>query len=124
MIYLDTNVLIRLDARDLGWLSVAARRALDRGEPVTSPASVLELELLHEVGRLKPSAEKLLAGLVADIGLRICDLAFKTVMEHSLKEGWSRDPFDRLIVGNAQAAKAPLVTKDERILRNYSRAIW
>ena len=91
---------------------------------MASPATILELELLHEIGRLKPSAQKLIAGLESDIGLRVCDLPFKTVVEHSLKEGWSRDPFDRLIVGNAQAAKAPLVTKDERILRNYSRAIW
>ncbi len=45
-------------------------------------------------------------------------------MEHSLKEGWTRDPFDRLIVANAKAANASLVTKDERILKNYSRAVW
>jgi PIN domain nuclease of toxin-antitoxin system len=35
-----------------------------------------------------------------------------------------RDPFDRLIVANAKAKDAPLVTKDPRIHRNYSRALW
>ena len=124
MTYLDTNVLVRLGAHDLAWLSTPARRAIDRGDLLASPAVVLELELLHEIGRIKPSVATLLGWLDADIGLRVCDLSFKTVVEHSLKEGWSRDPFDRLIVGNAQAAKAPLVTKDERILRHYSRAIW
>jgi PIN domain nuclease of toxin-antitoxin system len=124
MIYLDTNVLVKLDARDMGWFSKAARRAIDRNEPMASPAVVLELDLLHEIGRLKPSARKLLEGLADEIGLRICDLPFRTVVEHSREEGWSRDPFDRLIVGNAKAANASLVTKDQRILRNYPRAIW
>jgi len=124
MIYLDTNVLVRLGARDTRWLSTAARRAIERGEVLASPAAVLELELLHEIGLIKPGASKLLDWLAADIGLRICDMPFRTVVEHSLREGWSRDPFDRLIVGNAKAANAALVTKDERILRNYSRAIW
>lgn len=45
-------------------------------------------------------------------------------MTHALKESWTRDPFDRLIVANAKAAGAPLITKDERIRKHYRRAIW
>ncbi|SPE37591.1 PIN domain protein (fragment) [Candidatus Sulfopaludibacter sp. SbA3] len=86
-----------------------------------SPAAVLELELLHKIGRLKPSASKLVAWLSTEIGLRICELPFRTVVEHALQEGWTRDPFDRRMVANTKAA---LVTKDERILQSYSRAIW
>lgn len=37
---------------------------------------------------------------------------------------WTRDPFDRLIVGSALAQGAHLVTCDERILANYRLAIW
>jgi PIN domain nuclease of toxin-antitoxin system len=54
----------------------------------------------------------------------VCDLPFRTVVEYALKENWGRDPFDRLIVANAKAAEAPLVTKDARIRRHYSRVIW
>jgi PIN domain nuclease of toxin-antitoxin system len=46
------------------------------------------------------------------------------VVRHALKENWGRDPFDRLIVGNAKANDATLVTKDEKIRRYYPQAIW
>jgi PIN domain nuclease of toxin-antitoxin system len=84
----------------------------------------LELGFLHELGRLKPSASKLISTLSTDIGLRVCDLPFRTVVDHAMAEGWTRDPFDRLIVANAKAAGAPLVTRDERIHKHYSRALW
>jgi PIN domain nuclease of toxin-antitoxin system len=45
-------------------------------------------------------------------------------VDQALSEGWTRDPFDRLIVANAKAAAAPLVTKDEMVRGNYSRALW
>jgi len=54
----------------------------------------------------------------------ICELPFRLVVDYALKQSWGRDPFDRLIVANAKAADAPLVTKDERIHQNYLRAIW
>jgi PIN domain nuclease of toxin-antitoxin system len=82
------------------------------------------LELLHEIGRLRTSALTVVDTLATDIGLRVCDLPFRTVVEYAVKENWGRDPFDRLIVANAKAAGAPLLTKDARIRRHYSRAIW
>ena len=59
-----------------------------------------------------------------ETGLRVCDLPFRIVVEHALKENWGRDPFDRLIVANAKVHDAALVTKDQRIHQNYPRAIW
>ena len=82
------------------------------------------MELLHEIGRLRTSASNIVTALAADIGLQVCDMPFRTVVDYALKEKWGRDPFDRLIVANAKAAKAPLVTKDARIRRHYSRVIW
>jgi PIN domain nuclease of toxin-antitoxin system len=105
-------------------LGVAARKAIDRDDAVASAAAVLELEFLHEVGRLKPTASKLVSLLAADIGLRICDLPFRKIVDQALTERWTRDPFDRLIVANAKSAGAALVTRDERIRKNYSRALW
>jgi len=84
----------------------------------------LELEFLHEIGRLRTTASKLVSVLGLEAGLRVCDLPFRIVVEHALKESWGRDPFDRLIVANARANDAALVTKDPRIHRNYPRAIW
>jgi len=91
---------------------------------LASPAAVLELEFLHEIGKLRPDASRVVAVLAEEVGLRVCDLPFPTVLRYALKEGWSRDPFDRLIVAHAKANDAPLVTKDERIRQHYRRAVW
>jgi PIN domain nuclease of toxin-antitoxin system len=124
VIYLDTHVLIFLYAGEIERLGAAAREAIDDGDLVTSPAAVLELEFLHEIGRLRPTAEKVIAGLESEIGLRVCELSFHKVVTQALHEKWGRDPFDRLIVANARTLDAALVTKDERIQRHYSRAVW
>ena len=124
MIYLDTHVLIYISAGEVNKLGAAARKAIERNDVVASAAAVLELEFLHEIGRLKFTASKLVALLAGDIGLRVCDLAFRTVVDHAIAEGWTRDPFDRLIVANAKAAGAALVTRDERIRDHYSRTVW
>ena len=124
MTYLDTHVLLRLYLGHSHKLSPAARKAIDEEDLLVSPAAVLELELLLEIGRLDPSAITLIGALEKDLGVRICELPFYRVVQHALKERWGRDPFDRLIVANAKAREATLVTQDEKILRNYSHAIW
>ena len=124
MVYLDTHALIWVIQRDWDQLGPAARQAIEECDLVVSPAVVLELELLHEIGRLRTSALTVVDTLATDLGLRVCGLPFRTVVEYVLKEKWGRDPFDRLIVANAKAAEAPLVTKDARIRRHYSRVIW
>jgi len=123
-VYLDTHVLVMLAQGDSHKFSVAAKRAIDRNDLLASAAAVLELQLLYEIGRMRITASKMVAALATGVGLRVCELPFRTVVEHALAETWGRDPFDRLIVANAKAANAPLVTKDARILDNYSRALW
>ena len=124
VVHLDTHVIIWLYEGRVERLGKAARRAIESSSAVASPAAVLELEFLHEIGRLKPSATKVMTTLAADIGLQICDMTFRTVVDRALHENWGRDPFDRLIVANAKAASAPLATKDGHILDNYARAVW
>jgi PIN domain nuclease of toxin-antitoxin system len=124
VVHLDTHVIVWLYEGRVERLGKAARRAIESSSPVASPAAVLELEFLHEIARLKPSATKVMTALAAEIGLQICDMTFRSVVDQALHHGLGRDPFDRLIVANAKAAAAPLVTKDERILSSYARAIW
>ncbi len=124
VVHLDTHVIVWLFEGRVERLGRDARRAIESSNPVASPAAVLELEFLHEIGRLKPNATKVMTALAAEIGLRICDMAFRSVVDRALHETWGRDPFDRLIVANAKAASAALATKDERMLDHYARAIW
>jgi PIN domain nuclease of toxin-antitoxin system len=124
VVHLDTHVIVWLYEGKVERLGKVARRAIESSNLVASPAAVLELEFLHEIGRLKPTATKVMTVLAADISLQICDMTFRTVVDRALQEAWGRDPFDRLIVANAKAASAPLATKDDHILDNYARAIW
>jgi PIN domain nuclease of toxin-antitoxin system len=93
-------------------------------ELLVSPAVVLELQLLHEIKRLRAVAFKVIERLSSEIGLAVCQLPFTSVLEHAVKQSWTRDPFDRLIVAQACASDAALVTKDGEIRGNYRRSIW
>jgi PIN domain nuclease of toxin-antitoxin system len=64
------------------------------------------------------------AELAHDIGLAVCGLPFRTVVDYALGLNWGRNPFGRLIVANARVNDAPLVTKDARIHSHYPRALW
>jgi len=65
------------------------------------------------------------ADLEYELGLRVCDLSFSRVVDAARDDGWTRDPFDRLIVANAKAnGLAYLISADEDIRKNYQRAVW
>jgi hypothetical protein len=104
--YLDIHVLLRLFLRDLEELRERSKKRISwlRLQPFWNSSS------FSEPGRLQPTASKLIGALEHDLGLRICKLPFRTVVEHTSKENWGRDPFDRPIVGNAKANDATLVT--------------
>lgn len=124
MTYLDTHVVVWLYRGDAGRLSEAARARVDADDLLVSPAAILELEYLNEIERLKPPAMTVIRALSQEIGIQVCELPFLTIVSQALKEKWVRDPFDRLIVAHARAKDAQLITKDERIQRHYSRAVW
>ena len=124
MIYLDTHVVIWIYGGDVDKLSKKAAERIQYDDLRISPAVILELEFLHEIHRLKRTAAHIVATLVQDVGLQVCELSFVAVAESAVEQKWVRDPFDRLIVGHANANEAPLVTKDEKIRRHYRRAVW
>jgi PIN domain nuclease of toxin-antitoxin system len=122
--YLDTHVVIWLFGGERHRLSSAATEQIRNEELLVSPAVVLELQLLHEIKRLRAVAFKVIERLSSEIGLVVCRLPFTSVLEHAVKQTWTRDPFDRLIVAQASANDAALVTKDGGIRDNYRRSIW
>lgn len=124
LIYLDTHVLVWLYAGRLDLFPDAARDRIDQSELLVSPMAILELEYLFEVGRISRPASKIVDALRAEIGLAECDLPFAAVVRRALAQTWTREPFDRLIVAQAEARGVRLLTRDETILANCDSAVW
>ena len=122
--YLDTHVAAWLFAGDPSRLSAAARGVIEDGDLLVSPAVVLELQYLYETKRVGEAAEAVIDDLKHRVSLRVCDLPFPDVVRRALSVTWTRDPFDRLIVAQAAARNARLVTKDRVLRRRYGQSIW
>ena len=94
MIYLDTHAAILLAQGDTARFSKPALRALNREDLLLSPAAVLELEFLQEIGRL-----------------RIARLE------------WDRPP-GLSATWNPGDPGARLLARDEPISAHYKNALW
>jgi len=124
VIYLDTHVVVWLYAGEQTRFARTARRLIESEPLLISPVLLLELALLEETGRIKARAQTIITELQEFLGLSICDLPFAEVSIASLQQTWTRDPFDRLIVAQAFARGARLITKDRLIRRHFKDAVW
>jgi PIN domain nuclease of toxin-antitoxin system len=124
LIHLDTHVVVWLYLPRVDLLSVPARELIERCELRISPMVLLELEYLREIGRLAVASDTIYEELEQRVGLTLCDHEFRGVIRAASKQTWTRDPFDRVIVGQARAATADLVTREDSIRANYPRARW
>jgi PIN domain nuclease of toxin-antitoxin system len=110
VILLDTNALIWLHRDDSRTAIIAGRG----GRLYASPASILELQFLSEVGRLRLKRGATVAQIVHDEHWAIDDPPSAAWFEEAVGVGWTRDPFDRLLVAHARLRKWPLATGDRR----------
>jgi len=123
--YLDTHVVVWLCQDNLDKLSALALDALNENDLLISPAVLIELNFLYQIGRIIRAPQDLAKQLRMQIGVRVCDHSFADMVDTALFETWTRDPFDLMIVSHAKAnGYAPLVTSDEKIRRHYPKAIW
>ena len=112
VILLDTNALIWLhrgDSRTAG----LARRAT---RLYASPATILELQFLVEAGRLRLRAGVSVGQLMHDDRWVLDDPASAAWFEKATEVGFTRDPFDRLIVAHARLRNWRLATGDRALL--------
>jgi PIN domain nuclease of toxin-antitoxin system len=116
VILLDTNALI--------WLDQHHRRAkpLSRaGRLYISPACLLELQFLHEVGRIRLSRHGVEA-FAEDDRWTLDDPSSASWFLRAADLVWTRDPFDRLLVAHAQLRGWRLATGDDELLTRLGRS--
>lgn len=111
MILLDTNALIWIDQNHR-----RTRRLLQGTEPLAvSPASILELTFLIEVGRLR-LRDRSVRTIVDDERWVVDEAPSVEWFEGASEESWTHDPFDRLIVAHARRRRWKVATADRSML--------
>jgi len=117
VILLDTNALIWLD-RD----HPRARPLLRVPRLLISPATLFELQLLEEIGRIRLTGG--VHGLVNSDRWHIDEPSPAEWFVRAAEESWTRDPFDRLIVAQAIVHGMSILTPDPLIAQYPARVIW
>jgi PIN domain nuclease of toxin-antitoxin system len=106
VILLDTNALI--------WLAQghprARRLSRERLRLYLSPATLLELQVLHEVGRVRHLTT--MAAVTRDDRWAVDEPPAAAWFLEAVTVGWTRDPFDRLLVAHARLRGWRLATAD------------
>jgi PIN domain nuclease of toxin-antitoxin system len=120
---LDTHIAVALYEGRTGGLGQVAKRAIDRDIVTISPAVLIEIELLHEIGRLRVGAKAISVRLAEDLSIRVAAERFADVALEALALGFTRDPFDRLIVAHAALTNAALITQDAMIRYRYPKSM-
>lgn len=121
---LDTHVVVWLYTGEVEQFSAVAAQRLELAELLISPMVELELTYLYEIGRLTVTGAVIVADLRERLGLAHSTQPLASVVAAGTPLDWTRDPFDRLIVGDALAANSKLLTRDTVILEHCELAEW
>lgn len=110
-----------LDTHFLLWVVLDSPRLdefawLDRYRPWgISPVSFLEIQFLAEVGRAQVRYPGFVEAVGNDPRFQVDEVPLVTLVRQAIPLGWTRDPFDRLLVGHSLARRVPFCTADRRI---------
>jgi PIN domain nuclease of toxin-antitoxin system len=124
---LDTNVVIwTLSASSR--ISARARRAMSRpaASLVVSVVSVWEIVLKHQAGKLtfKISLDEVVDQIVYHSPWTILPMVPDCLPALGALPVLHSDPFDRLLIAQAQTAGMAILTADEKIGKYKVRTIW
>ena len=115
---LDTHVLIWWDEGRR--LAAGARRAIGEADAVyVSAASAWEIAIKVALGRLRPT--RTVEQAATESGFFELPVTFRHAELVAALPGHHRDPFDRLLIAQAEAERLTLVTRDP-VFRRYSAA--
>ncbi len=113
-----------LDTHFLLWIATSSSRLkafpwLERYRPWSiSPVSLLEVQFLSEVGRVKIRTPEFTEIVSADERFLIDEVGLGALVRRALPLTWTRDPFDRLLAAHSALRRMPLCTVD-RTLHEY-----
>lgn len=121
---------ILLDSHALLWilfnpsrLGPVAREVLDKdGTALVSKASLWELAIKENVGKLPYKIGQLVSG-IQHSGFLDLDIEYRHVAALAGVPLPHRDPWDSMLVAQAQADSLHLLTADRKILASFDRAI-
>ena len=122
--YLDTHVVVWLNDGEIEKFSQKARSVINTSRLLISEFVRMELQYLHETGRLTEQPDTIIEYLKTEIGCELCSHDLHSIVTEALTHQWTRDPFDRLITANASLENTALVTKDDGILAHYPHAVF
>lgn len=113
---------------DASRLGRRARGALEQGDvPIClSAVSVWEIANKNRIGKLDAMQDFAgeFAGLVATDDFRLLDLTSAHAMRAGYLPGGHRDPFDRLLAGQALVEDMTVLTNDPEIARFGCKVLW
>ena len=125
LVYLDTHIVVWLYAGLLDKFTPKAKEGIDDNNAVISQFVRLELQYLHEIGRIKVKPVEIIGDLASEIDLSISECPLDKIIEEALKINWTRDVFDRLLVAETMRDQSYLlVTADKKIREKFTQALW
>jgi PIN domain nuclease of toxin-antitoxin system len=126
---------VLLDSHTLLWwildhpaLTLGARETISRTENtvLVSAASAWELAIKFRAGRL-PEASDLVSNFPVEIeqeGFQLLAISAEHGIRAGLLPGPHKDPFDRMLIAQAQAENTPIVS-NEAVFETYGiRRLW
>ena len=117
-----------LDTHFVLWLLVGSPQLkkypwlADRRPWSISPVSLLEIQFLHEIGRLRVDRSALAEALAVDPRFVIDDISLSVLIDSAVTVEWTRDPFDRLLVAHSLARRLEFCSAD-RLIRTQHRLL-
>jgi PIN domain nuclease of toxin-antitoxin system len=127
MLLLDTHAFLWW-IQDSKELSPRSRRAISRSSTscYLSAASVWEMAIKASLGKLElvGTVEQFVSKHVGLNGFKILDIAFRHVARLQSLPLLHRDPFDRLLITQAQCENLTLVTKDSAFEPYDVEVLW
>jgi PIN domain nuclease of toxin-antitoxin system len=124
---LDTHTLLWADAEDRR-LSERARSLIEdpSNQAVLSAVTALELAIKFSAGRLElgESAESFIDTRILAYRLEVLAIEVEHAIRVATLPRLHGDPFDRLLVAQAQVERLPIVTNDPQVARYDVEVIW